>query len=174
MNFIDYIVFSNFCYFFLPFQSPQFLQETKLPLKLLVDEKTNRVVLAEASGDFTNSLFSFLTLPLGTVIRLLSKYQSQEVGCIKNLYRSVENFGSEVFWNYTCKTMLLSPRNPCEALCQKLKLNIDDSEPTRYFMCSKEPHYRHFNYSIFMDSDWLLSTYSGASCSCGNLMDKAA
>ncbi|XP_057458751.1 uncharacterized protein LOC130749412 [Lotus japonicus] len=142
-------------------------QEPNFPLRLLVDKERNCVVLAEANGDFIDILFSFLTLPLGTIIRLVSKKKlhdpSDETGCINNLYRSVKNFGSEVFWNHICKTMLLSPRNPCEALCQKLKLKIDDSEPTKFFMCS----------SCRVGSDVLLSTFSGASCfSCGKLMDK--
>ncbi|KAJ1411271.1 hypothetical protein SESBI_21314 [Sesbania bispinosa] len=58
--------------------------------------------------------------------------------------------------------MLLCPRNPCEALCQKLKLKVDDSEPTKYFMCS----------TCLWSNGWLLSTFAGARCSCGKLMDK--
>ncbi|QHO54003.1 hypothetical protein S83_005075 [Arachis hypogaea] len=94
-----------------------------------------------AGKDFVETLFSFLTLPLGTIIQPLSKNkqnhdQEAEVGCINNLYHSVENASDEVFWNPICKQMLLRPRNPCEALCRKLKLNVDHTEPTRCFMCT--------------------------------------
>ncbi|KAK7390616.1 hypothetical protein VNO78_25939 [Psophocarpus tetragonolobus] len=118
------------------------MEETKLPLKLLVDKERNRVAVAEAGGDLVDTLFSFLTLPLGTIIRLLSnkhgKDEAKEIGCINNLYQSVESSNDEVFWNKICKRMLLSPRNPCEELCQKLKLKVDDTEPMKYFMCSNK------------------------------------
>ncbi|KAL2337517.1 hypothetical protein Fmac_011963 [Flemingia macrophylla] len=142
-------------------------QEFSLPLKLLVDKERNRVVVAEAGGDLVDIFFSFLTLPLGTITRLVSKKQVQdeaeEIGCINNLYHSVESSGAEVFWNHICKRMLLCPRNPCEALCQKLKVNVDDSEPMKYFMCSNKCR---------RGGNWFLSTFAGASCSCGRLMDK--
>lgn len=142
-------------------------QEQNLPLRLLVDKERNRVVVAEASGDLIDILFSFLTLPLGTIIRLVSKKQvhdeAGEIGCINNLYQSVENSGAEVFWNHICKKMLLFPRNPCEALCKRLKLKVDDTEPMKYFMCSNKCR---------RGGDWFLSTFAEASCSCGKLMDK--
>ncbi|KAJ1411272.1 hypothetical protein SESBI_21315 [Sesbania bispinosa] len=140
-------------------------QEPNFPLRLLVDKERNRVVVAEASADLIDILFSFLTLPLGTIIRLVSKKQlhdHQDIGCINNLYQSVENCGAEVFWNHICQRMLLCPRNPCEALCQKLKLKVDDSEPTKYFMCS----------TCLWKNDYLLSTFAGVRCSCGKLIDK--
>ncbi|XP_028783621.1 uncharacterized protein LOC114739712 [Neltuma alba] len=135
-------------------------------LRLFVDRQINKVVVAEASGDFIDALLSFLTLPLGTIIRLLSNKQthrsSAEVGCINNLYQSVQNFNTEVFWNGICKKMLLCPRNPCEKLCQKLRFNVDDTDPTKYLMCG----------SCRELSDKWLSTFAGASCSCGKLMDQ--
>ncbi|XP_028783614.1 uncharacterized protein LOC114739705 [Neltuma alba] len=135
-------------------------------LRLFVDRQRNKVVVAEASGDFIDALLSFLTLPLGTIIRLPSNKQthrsSAEVGCINNLYQSVQNFDTQVFWNGTCKKMLLWPRNPCEKLCQKLKFNVDDTEPTKYMMCG----------SCGGGNRRLLSTFAGVSCSCGKLMDK--
>ncbi|XLS48336.1 hypothetical protein HN51_022694 [Arachis hypogaea] len=142
-------------------------QEQTFTLRLLVDREKNRVVVAEASGDFIDTLFSFLTLPLGTIIRLLSNNQQHdqpaELGCISNLYQSVENSSVEVFWNHICKEMLLRPQNNCEPLCRKLKLNVDDTESLRYFMCS----------NCKKGSNWLLSTFTGASCcSCGKSMDK--
>ncbi|XP_027351309.1 uncharacterized protein LOC113862421 [Abrus precatorius] len=140
-------------------------QEATIPLRFWVDKEQNRVILVEASGDFVDVLFSFMTLPLGTIIRLASKsqpHQPLEIGCISNLYHSVENFSTDVFWNQICKQMLLSPCNPLEAFCQRLKLKVDDTEPTKYFMCS----------SCSRSSVLLLSTFAGASCSCGKLLSK--
>ncbi|KAI5391917.1 hypothetical protein KIW84_076641, partial [Lathyrus oleraceus] len=138
-------------------------QEQKLHLTLLVDKEKNRVVVAEANGDFVDTLFSFLTLPLGTITRLVFKNQQEQetFGCIRNLYKSVENSSDEVFFNRICKKMLLYPRNDSESYCQKLKVNVDDSEPTKYFICS-----------TCVEGKGLLSTFAGASCSCGKLMDK--
>ena len=76
------------------------MQDHSFPLRLFIDKERNKVVLAEASGDFVNSLLTFLTLPLGTIIRLLSNNethdQSVEVGCINNLYHSVQNSNIQV------------------------------------------------------------------------------
>ena len=58
--------------------------------------------------------------------------------------------------------MLLCPRNPCEKLCQKLKFNVDDTEPTKCLMCG----------SCGAGNRKLLSTFAGVRCSCGKLMDK--
>ncbi|KAK7349939.1 hypothetical protein VNO77_07852 [Canavalia gladiata] len=143
-------------------------QEPSLPLRLLVDKERNRVVVAEASGDLIDIFFSFLTLPLGTIIRhSVSKKklhdEAEEIGCINNLYQSVENSGDEVFWNQICKRMLLYPRNPCEALCQKLKVKVDDAEPMKYLMCSNKCR---------KGSELFLSTFAEATCFCGKLMDK--
>nr|KYP77122.1 hypothetical protein KK1_021393 [Cajanus cajan] len=111
--------------------------------------------MAEASGDFVDVLFSFLTLPLGTITRL-----EVEIGCIKNLYQSVRDLNPDVFWNKMCKEMLLFPHNPLEASCQRLKVNVDDTRPTKYFMCD----------TCSKSNGLLVSTFDGAACSCGKLM----
>ncbi|CAN1269325.1 hypothetical protein LINPERPRIM_LOCUS13544 [Linum perenne] len=61
---------------------------SKVTLKLLVDKKGNRVLFAEAGKEFVDFLFTLLSFPLGTVIRLLSK--NQMVGCLGSLYQSIE------------------------------------------------------------------------------------
>ncbi|KAK4270434.1 hypothetical protein QN277_023470 [Acacia crassicarpa] len=142
------------------------MQDPSFPLRLFVDKERNKVVVAEASGDFLDTLLSFLTLPLGTIIRLVSNnnrpYESVEVGCINNLYQTVQNFNREVFWNGTCKKMLLCPHNPCEKLCQKLKFNVDNTEPTKFLVCS----------SCGGGNRKFVSIFAGVRCSCGKLMDK--
>jgi hypothetical protein len=42
-------------------------------LKLTVHKETNKVLFAEAGKDFVDILISFLTLPLGTIARLVAK-----------------------------------------------------------------------------------------------------
>ncbi|KAF7845418.1 uncharacterized protein G2W53_002323 [Senna tora] len=130
-------------------------------MRLYVDKERNRVVVGEASADFVDILFSFLTLPLGTIIRLFSN--QLHIGCINNLYRSLQELDTQVFWNELCHQMLLHPRNPCESLCEKLRFNVDDTEPTKYFMCES---------CGGGGRDLLLSTFAGLKCSCGKLMNK--
>jgi len=138
-------------------------EEVRIPLRYWVDEKKRRVIAAEASGDFVDVLFSFLTLPLGTIIRLGNKFeQDVQLGCINKLYQSVDHLDSDVFWNKVCKKMLHSPRNPLESSCQRLKVKVDDTEPKKYFIC----------HSCTKEKDLLLSTFDGGRCHCGKLMRK--
>ncbi|XP_061352110.1 uncharacterized protein LOC133283527 [Gastrolobium bilobum] len=129
-------------------------QVVKVPLKVLVDKGKNKVVFAEAGKDFVDALFSFLTLPLGTIVRLIRKesnIQQVRVGSLSSLYESVE--------------MLLQPRNSMEAYCQQLKLNIDDTEPMNYFLCE--------DWSCYINERGsLLSTFGNQRCHCGKIMNK--
>ncbi|KAK4359186.1 hypothetical protein RND71_021415 [Anisodus tanguticus] len=79
-------------------------QEAKVLLKLLVDEKKDQVVAAEAKVDFMDILVSLLTLPMGTLIRLI-KADAGVVGCMNNLYQSVENLSEKDLFIKHCKTM---------------------------------------------------------------------
>ncbi|XP_016458729.1 uncharacterized protein LOC107782365 [Nicotiana tabacum] len=117
-------------------------QESRVPLKLLVDDKKNRVIAAESNRDFVDILFSFLTFPIGTIIRLTNSQPMSKISpistCMNNLYRSVENLSVKHLYSENCKSVLLNPRNPCNEDCFKLKVNIDDSVSNKYFKCSKE------------------------------------
>ena len=133
-----------------------------IPLKILVDKQNNKVVAVEATKDFVDTLFSFLSLPLGTIIRLLNNSNNDQedseseplLGCITNLYQSVETLTPNDVWNSVCKHMLLCPRNPCEPLCLKLFVNIDDTEPTpKVLVC---------------DSCNKFTTFRNLDCACGN------
>lgn len=67
----------------------------KLELKLTVRKSTNMVLCAEADNDFVDSLFNFLTIPLGSIEDVLKG--NSGLGCIDNLYKSVENLDSKWF-----------------------------------------------------------------------------
>ncbi|WJX49085.1 hypothetical protein P8452_35567 [Trifolium repens] len=170
-------------------------QESKtIPLKILVDKHSNKVVFVEANKDFVETLFSFLSLPLATIVclldttnnidqqqqpqsessqflgriinlckyfvetlfsflsftlttinRILATYNNDQqqfsesspfLGSINKLYQSVQNTSLNDVWNNpVCKQMLLHPRNPCEALCLNLFLNVDDTVPSSKFFC---------------------------------------
>ncbi|PNX78638.1 hypothetical protein L195_g034616 [Trifolium pratense] len=139
----------------------------KVWLRFIVDKERNKVLFAEAGKDFVDALFSFLTLPLGTISRIVAQRSNVEavtVGSLSSLYQSVENLDPQFLQTHACKDMLLKPRNSMEAYCQKLKLNIDNTERLRYFMCE--------NLICRRQKTGLLSTFSNQNCSCGNVMDK--
>ncbi|KAL7169765.1 hypothetical protein ACSBR2_034741 [Camellia fascicularis] len=131
-------------------------------LRILVNEDNKRVVCAETSNGFIDILFSFLTLPMGTIVRLICKQRS-ELGCINNLYQSIENLNTSNFWTNACKDMLLYPRTQLEAFCKDLKVNVNDTKTTKYFTCS--------DLSCILQKR-LLSNYVHAKCRRGKLMNR--
>ncbi|KAJ0520810.1 hypothetical protein HanIR_Chr10g0463511 [Helianthus annuus] len=101
-------------------------------LKVFVDKKKNKVMFAEAEEDFVEILFSFLTLPLGTIARLSSKHEGTKdvkVGSLDSLYKSIENLDNKHFSNEHCKIALVSPNSSSSSLCQKLKVNLNNMKP---------------------------------------------
>ncbi|GMN26804.1 hypothetical protein TIFTF001_001448 [Ficus carica] len=90
-----------------------------ISLKVYVDEKKKkkkRVIYAECDEHFVDFLFSFLTISLGYLVLLARgnrsvSMSSTRIGCMFNLYHSVENLDAEHIHNDACKAMLLSPRN---------------------------------------------------------------
>ncbi|XP_043695313.1 uncharacterized protein LOC122645953 isoform X4 [Telopea speciosissima] len=122
--------------------------------------------MAETKGDFVDILLGFLTMPMGTIVRLISKQpQSAIIGSMTNLYKEVENLEEELLQTRACKSMLLHPRNPTENECKKLKLNIDDTEPTKYYICADWNCSRR-------EIGGLYTTFKNVKCKCGKMMDK--
>ncbi|XP_016575814.2 uncharacterized protein LOC107873468 isoform X2 [Capsicum annuum] len=107
-----------------------------IKLKVMIDKTRNRVIFAESDHEFIDTLFSFLTLPLGTVLRLLEKDMVQ-LGSISRVYASVYSLDPRFLRTSYCKSMLIMPRNSSEVQCEKLKLNVDHSEIAgKLFVCS--------------------------------------
>lgn len=65
------------------------METTKVKLTLIIDKRANKVIIAEAKKDFVDFLFNLLSLPISTVIRLLKN--GSTLGCVDNLYQSLEN-----------------------------------------------------------------------------------
>ncbi|KAM0999324.1 hypothetical protein ACFX13_006203 [Malus domestica] len=109
-----------------------------ISLKGLVDKERNRIMFIESENDFIDVVLSFLTIPMGTIIRLAPNQSVPlEIGCMKNLYASVENMDVKHFWSKACRDMLLCPPNGAEVHCKNLKLKIDRGQPTQYFICQR-------------------------------------
>ncbi|KAE9592023.1 hypothetical protein Lalb_Chr19g0124851 [Lupinus albus] len=142
--------------------------EKPVTLRILIDEEKNKVVYAQASKHFVNILLSFLTFPLGTIARLVAKESDMKkvnVGSLNNLYESVANLDVEHFWTEKCKEMLLKPRNSMEAYCENLKLNIDDTEKLKFFICENFVCLRPKTGSM-------LSIFTDRKCNCGKLINR--
>ncbi|KAL6275727.1 hypothetical protein ACE6H2_019328 [Prunus campanulata] len=136
-----------------------------ISLKALVEKRSNKVIFVESDNDFVDVLFSFLTIPMGTIIRLACKHSvPQEIGCIKNLYASVENADKRLFQTEGCREMLLGPCSGVQSHCENLKLKINNGDPTRYFLCSKR---------ACTSSYKLFSHYKDVPCECGEPMNRA-
>ncbi|KAK2414535.1 hypothetical protein QL285_037118 [Trifolium repens] len=119
-------------------------QVDKVSIRVLVEKGKNKVLYAEAGKDFVDVLFSFFTLPLGTIARLVAKDDDSNIkavkfGSISSLYQSVSDLDQQYLWSKTCKEMLLKPKNSRGNRCKNMKLNIDDTEPLMsYFLCQRD------------------------------------
>ncbi|CAN1269378.1 hypothetical protein LINPERPRIM_LOCUS13562 [Linum perenne] len=120
---------------------------SKVTLKLLVDKKGNRVLFPEAGKEFVDFLFTLLSFPLGTVIRLLSK--NQIVGCLGNLYQSIEELSDAFMQPGTNKDTVLNPGSPFQFVGNTLLLTDDNSSGKAaakrklyLYMCSNSQNHR--------------------------------
>ncbi|KAJ9701516.1 hypothetical protein PVL29_006742 [Vitis rotundifolia] len=113
---------------FEPLSRPNHLENRfrKMKVKLLINESSRRVLCLEAKEDFMNLVLSFLTLPLGSIIRLLRGHSS--LGSVDNLYKSVGSSKMEDFFNSTkSKDLLLNPKLPLHfSLNEQLPLKEED------------------------------------------------
>ncbi|XP_074289568.1 uncharacterized protein LOC141614721 [Silene latifolia] len=70
--------------------------------------KANKVLFAEAGKEFVDFLFHILSLPVGTVVKLLNV--NGMVGSVGSLYKSVESLSSDYFLADVDKDVVLKPR----------------------------------------------------------------
>ncbi|KAM0880591.1 hypothetical protein ACQ4PT_033476 [Festuca glaucescens] len=82
---------------------------TLITMKLLVDSSPPcpRVVFAEACKDAVDFLFSLLSMPTGTALKLLGN--ESMVGCIGNLYTSIEKLDAHYVQPGATKDAILTP-----------------------------------------------------------------
>lgn len=84
-------------------------------LKVVINKQKTKVLFAEIDNDLADVLLSFLTLPLGQIVRLLKKHYGDEaapaVGSLTTLYNGLANLSSVHFLTEGCKDMILNPRS---------------------------------------------------------------
>ncbi|XP_073034268.1 uncharacterized protein [Primulina eburnea] len=113
-------------------------EEVRFSLKVITLKESFKVLYAQVDSDFADVLLSFLTLPLGTIVRLLVKHYGSNapiLGSLNSLYAGLQDLDSSHFWTEAGKLMLLNPRNSSGIQCSRLKLQIDDIPPIQCFEC---------------------------------------
>ncbi|CAA0808599.1 Protein of unknown function (DUF674 [Striga hermonthica] len=138
-------------------------KDVQFTLKVMINRDKTKVLFAEADGDFFDVLLSFLTLPLGKIAKIIVEHYGDDkpaVGSLTSLYNGLVNLDVVHFHSETSKQMLLNPRSVFEKECCKLKLNLSDSEPTKYFTCGQSFSKKH-NFSMYYDT---------VKCDCGKSM----
>ena len=98
------------------------MSSSKVSLKLLIDTKAHKVLFAEAGKDFVDFLFNILSLPVGTVVRLLAN--TSMIGSLGNLYESVENLNETYMQSKQSKETLLKPQAPSSSAQVALLLTV--------------------------------------------------
>ncbi|RDX68588.1 hypothetical protein CR513_52397, partial [Mucuna pruriens] len=109
-------------YCFSPYTGPHY-GRWSVKIKVTVSKSQNKILFAEAEGDFVDFLFSFLTTPLGSIMKLRNGELS--LGCIDNLYTSVKNLNSSWFIGSSNK-FLLNPRVAQQFGCIKKPIRVQE------------------------------------------------
>uniref|UniRef100_A0A6M2EI54 DUF674 domain-containing protein n=1 Tax=Populus davidiana TaxID=266767 RepID=A0A6M2EI54_9ROSI len=116
------------------------MSSSKISLKLLINSKHNKVVFAEAGKDFVDFLLSLLALPVGTVIRLLTK--STMIGCIANLYGSLEKLDESYMQPNQNKDSILKPTVTTQVTNPSFLLpDTKKPENRKLYYCPSHPGY---------------------------------
>lgn len=114
-------------------------EEVKFSLKVIVNKERTKVLFAEADSHFTDILLSFLTLPLGRIVKIFEKQYGDEaptIGSLNTLYHSLANLDSSHFCTEGAKMALLDPKTSFEVDYECLKLDVSNSPPANYLTCS--------------------------------------
>ncbi|PPR84200.1 hypothetical protein GOBAR_AA36507 [Gossypium barbadense] len=117
-------------------------------LKLLVDSTSQRVLFAESGKDFVDFMFNILSLPIGSVIKLLTK--EQMVVSLGNLYDSLENMNDTYIHSPKNKDTLLKPIVPNNAAnVPPLLPTLEFSKPIGIYRCG---NYLRSSCDLYKDS----------------------
>ncbi|CDY47603.1 hypothetical protein Bca4012_092289 [Brassica carinata] len=89
----------------------------KRKINVIIANHLNKqnVVWVPSGNDFVDLLHGFLTMPLGTIVRLLDNHgrsrQKLVIGCLNNLYKSLVDMSIDNFQTEACKQMLIYPES---------------------------------------------------------------
>lgn len=94
-------------------------------MKVMQSKSHKNIIYAETNGDFVDFIFSFLTMPLGSIVKLLGVNSFS--GCVGNLYESMMSFDPT--------SVLLNPGIVQQFSCPNYPLKIPHvfPLPTTYY-----------------------------------------
>lgn len=111
---------------------------SKMKLKLLIDKSTQKVLYAEAGKDFVDFLIYLLTLPLGTIVKVLKDIH--KVGSFSHVYDSLENLPDSYLQPKQKKSSLLNPRAPIYTTEISVMLSDYDFADGTFYTCFSAEH----------------------------------
>ncbi|KAL9164824.1 hypothetical protein ABFS82_06G129100 [Erythranthe guttata] len=143
-------------------------------LKVLINKEKNKVLFAEVDSDFAEVVLSFLTLPLGKIVRVLKKHYGDKdattpfnIGSLTTLYDGLSNLDGINLRSTFRKSMLLNPVSSFQGECRKLKLDISDPLTARYFSCPDWNCTHRWSSKVAMRGDTTVT------CLCGKTKNKS-
>ncbi|KAH9309705.1 hypothetical protein KI387_037616, partial [Taxus chinensis] len=138
-------------------------------IRLLVNKKSRRIIYGEAGKDFVDLILSFLVLPIGSVMKLLSRVEGNRmVGSATNLYESLEKLPPVLMSGD--KSELLNPKVVYKYSPSILEIDYGETaleHGDNFYTCENRP-------SPFLGSFAThdLSKRAGETCACGNPMNR--
>ncbi|KAG2691939.1 hypothetical protein I3760_08G029700 [Carya illinoinensis] len=125
-----------------------------ISLKLFIDKKINRVLFAEASKDFVEFLFQSFTLPVVTVTNFLKSHEM--LGCLQNLYESIENLSQSCIQPGQSKDLVLKPKGVMSGTTDSFLLpRVESYTFRKFYKCN----------TYCRECDHQLSSTEGGYCS---------
>jgi hypothetical protein len=98
-----------------------------LKIRVLQMKDNSALLYAEVDGDFLDSLFGMLSIPVGSVIKSFGQCSTK--GCLDNLYRSIDGSAKE-FVRQDFQSLLLAPvLAPFFGCCASKILQVDELAP---------------------------------------------
>ncbi|KAH9313875.1 hypothetical protein KI387_022502, partial [Taxus chinensis] len=151
-------------------------------LRLLVNKKMGKIIYGEAGKDFVDLIFSFLILPIGSVMKLLKSGCVKRVGSVSNLYESMDKLPSVVMMHVD-KSELISPKIISSNSTSTLSIDYRPEERNEhehediYYVCgSRVCGHKARNRAYHRSCDIAthsLSKLCGEICVCGSSMNCA-
>ncbi|KAL5990127.1 hypothetical protein ACLOJK_011024 [Asimina triloba] len=138
----------------------------KMRVKLMLSKSKNKVLFAEVNADIVDLLFSFLTFPLGSIVKILGLGSS--IGCLDNLYKSVDDLSPEdgCMVSEESSTTLLEPKLALHWQCESQILPVMEEGPKGIdiYQCSRFPFILQSGSHIV---NWINPKISGGTSECG-------
>ena len=92
----------------------------KINVKVIHSKSKSKVMCIEAKEDFVDFIFGFLTIPLGSILKLMGGHSC--VGSIDNLYSSMKSLDKT--WCTNSHSVLMDPGLAPQFVCAKQPLQL--------------------------------------------------